>query len=42
MPPSANAVRKDIPSTVRAARRLEVGQAAGIGPRNAAQTATWR
>lgn len=42
MPPSATAGRKDIPSTVRTARRLEVGQAAGIGPRNAAPTTTWR
>lgn len=39
---SVKTVRKDVPSTVHTARRLEVGQAAGVGPRNAAQTATWR
>lgn len=33
---------RDAPPTIKTARRLEIGQAAGIGPRNAAQTLPWR
>lgn len=33
---------REVLATIRTARKLEVGQAAGIGPRSAAQTAPWR
>jgi hypothetical protein len=37
-----SSLAREAPPTIRTVRKLEVGQAAGMGPRNASQAAPWR